>query len=57
MLFLCGSMFKALSMIVDGQLMTPLKCSIPLSKVSILSVRRLLPSTLSSGMAQEPFGP
>ena len=52
-----GSLLIALSLTVDGRLRTLLKCSAHLSKITSLSVRSVLPSALSSGVAPELFGP
>ena len=54
---ICGSLLIALSLTDDGQLSTLLKCSAHLFKIASLSVRSVLPSALSSGVAPELFGP
>ena len=41
----------------DGRLSTLLKCSAHLFKIASLSVRSVLPSALSSGVAPELFVP
>ena len=50
---ICGSLLIASSLTDDGRLSTLLKCSAHLSKIASLSVRSVLPSALSSGVAQE----
>ena len=54
---ICGSLLIALSLTDDGRLSTPLKCSAHLFNIASLSVRSVLPSALSSGVAPELFGP
>ena len=49
----CSSLLIALSLIDDGRLRTPSKCSAHLFKIASLSVRRLVPSALRSGVAPE----
>ena len=46
----CGSLLIASALIDDGRLRTPLKCSAHLFKIAYLSVRRLVPSALRSGV-------
>ena len=45
-----GSLLIASSLIDDGRLRTPSKCSAHLFKTAPLSVRRLVPSALRSGV-------
>ena len=52
----CGSLLIALSLTDDGRLRTLLKCSAHLSNIASLSVRSVLPSALSSGVALELLG-
>ena len=51
-----GSLLIASSLIDDGQLRTPSKCSAHLFKIASLSVRRLVPSALRSGVVPELWG-
>ena len=53
----CGSLLIASSLIDDGRLRTPSKCSDHLFKIASLSVRRLVPSALRSGVVPELWGP
>ena len=53
---ICGSLLIALSLTGDGRLSTLLKCSAHLFKIASLSVRSVLPSALSSGVAPELLG-
>ena len=53
---LCGILLIAISLIVDGQLDTLLKCSANFFKITSLYVRSVL-LVLSSGVAPELFGP
>ena len=53
---ICGSQLISLSLIDDMQMGTLLKCSALLSKIASLSVRSVLQSVLSSGVAPEVFG-
>ena len=53
----CGSLLITLSLIDDGRLRTPSKCSAHLLKIASLSVRRLVPSALRSGVVPELWGP
>ena len=53
----CGSLLIASSLIDDGRLRTPSKCSAHLFKIASLSVRRLVPSALRSGVVPELWGP
>ena len=53
----CGSLLIASSLIDDGRLRTPSKCSAHLYKIASLSVRRLVPSALRSGVVPELWGP
>ena len=50
---ICGSRWIALLLTADGLLSTLLECSAHLSKIASLSVRSVLPSVLSSGVAPE----
>ena len=52
-----GSLLIAPSLIDNGQLRTPSKCSAHLFKIASLSVRRLVPSALRSGVVPELWGP
>ena len=51
---ICGSLLIALSLTDDGRLST---LSAHIFKIASLSVRSVLPSALSSGVAPERFGP
>ena len=51
------SVLIASSLIDDGRLRTPSKCSANLFKIASLSVRRLVPSALRSGVVPELWGP
>ena len=53
---ICGSLLIALSLTDGERLSILLKCSADLSKIASLSVKGVLPSALSSGVAPEPFG-
>ena len=53
----CGNLSIASSLIDDGRLMIPSKCSAHLFKTASLSVRRLVPSALKSGVVSELWGP
>ena len=53
----CSSLLIASSLIDDGRLRTPSKCSAHLFKIVSLSVRRLVPSALRSGVVPELWGP
>ena len=53
----CGSVLIASSLIDDGRLRTPSKCSAHLFMIASLSVRRLVPSALRSRVAPELWGP
>ena len=53
----CGSLLIASSLIDDGRLRTPSKCSAHLFKIASLSVRRLVRPALRSGMVPELWGP
>ena len=53
----CGSLLIASSLIDDGRLRTPSKCSAHLFKIASLSVRRIVPSALRSGVVPELWGP
>ena len=53
----CGSLLIASSLIDDSRLRTPSKCSAHLFKIASLSVRRLVPSALRSGVVSELWGP
>ena len=55
-LYLCDLLI-ALSLADDGRLSTLLKCSAHLFKIASSSVRSVLRSALSSGVAPELFGP
>ena len=50
----CSSMLIELSLIVFERLNMLLKCFAHLSKITSLSVRSVLPSALSSGLAPVP---
>ena len=52
-----GSLLIASSLIDEGRLRTPSKCSAHLFKIAYLSVRRLVPSALRSGVVPELWGP
>ena len=52
----CGILLIALPLTDDGRLRTLLKCSAHLSNIASLSVRSVLLSALSSGVAQELLG-
>ena len=53
----CGSLLIASSLIDDGRLRTKSMCSAHLFKIASLSVRRLDPSALRSGVVLELWGP
>ena len=53
----CGSLLIVSSLIDDGRLRTPSKRSAHLFKIASLSVRRLVPSALRSGVVPELWGP
>ena len=53
----CGSLSIASSLIDDGRLRTPSKCSANLFKIASFSVRRLVPSALRNGVVPELWGP
>ena len=48
-----GSLLIASSLIDGGRLRTPFKCSAVLFKIAFLSVRKLVPSALRSGVVPE----
>ena len=52
-----GSLLIASSLIDDGRLRTSSKCTAYLFKIASLSVRRLVPSALRSGVVPELWGP
>ena len=52
----CGSLLIA-SLIDKSRLRTPSKCSAHLFKIASLSVRRLVPSALRSGVVPQLWGP
>ena len=49
----CGSLMIASSLIDDGRLKTPSKCSAHFFKTASLTVGRLVPSVLRSGLVPE----
>ena len=53
----CGSLLIASSLIDDGRLRSPSKCSAHLFKIAFLSVRKLVPSVLRSGVVPELWVP
>ena len=52
---ICSSLSIALELVDDGQLDTMLKCSARLSRIASISVRSVLQSTLSIGVAPKLF--
>ena len=52
---ICDSLLNVLSFTVDGRLSPLLKCSVHLFKIASLSMRSVLPSSLSSGVVPELF--
>ena len=53
---ICGSLLIALSLTIDGRFNTLFKWSVHLSKIASLSVRRVLPSALSSWWIKNSLG-
>ena len=53
----CGSLLIVSSLIDDGRLRTPSKCSAHLFKKASVSVRRQVPSALRGGVVTELWGP